>query len=123
LTCSNCLPCCVRTPSYFQNCKSQRTDNKYAARGGAVTECESKLQFIQPDWPAPDTVRALVTTRQGGVSLPPFESCNLGLHVGDNPEHVQQNRQRLQQHLATVYKPQWLRQVHGNRAVAAKPDA
>lgn len=88
-----------------------------------MTECESKLQFIQPDWPAPETVRALVTTRQGGVSLPPFKSFNLGLHVGDNPEHVQQNRQRLQQYLGTANKPQWLRQVHGNRVVAAKPDA
>lgn len=38
--------------------------------------------LLFPDWPAPASVRACVTTRQGGVSLPPYESFNLGDHVG-----------------------------------------
>lgn len=82
----------------------------------------TELQLITPDWPAPANVRALVTTRQGGVSSPPFDTFNLGLHVQDKPEHVQQNRQRLQQHLGASHEPQWLRQVHGKQVVAAKPD-
>ena len=37
--------------------------------------------WLLPDWPAPDHVRACVTTRIGGVSLPPYASFNLGEHV------------------------------------------
>ncbi|MEH6357582.1 MAG: peptidoglycan editing factor PgeF [Pseudomonadales bacterium] len=76
--------------------------------------------MISPDWPAPDCVQALVTTRRGGVSQAPFNSFNLGLHVQDNLAHVQQNRQQLQHSLATRYEPQWLQQVHGIGVVAAK---
>lgn len=48
-------------------------------------------------WPALDGlgVTAVVTTRQGGVSAGPYAELNLGLHVGDNPEHVLVNRARL----------------------------
>jgi len=47
-------------------------------------------------WPAfaEHAVDALVTTRQGGVSAGPYESLNLGLHVGDNAEAVLENRRR-----------------------------
>lgn len=50
-------------------------------------------------WPLFDghPVRALVTTRSGGTSGGPYESLNLGLHVGDDPERVVQNRQRAAQ--------------------------
>ena len=41
--------------------------------------------FILPDWPAPPGVRALATTRQGGASRAPWQSFNLGDHVGDDP--------------------------------------
>ena len=34
------------------------------------------------DWPLPPTVRACITTRQGGISQPPFDHNNLALHVG-----------------------------------------
>jgi len=67
-------------------------------------------------------VRALVTTRQGGVSQAPFDSFNPALHVHDDSTHVQQNRQRLQQYLTTRYQPQWLQQVHGSEVIAAKSD-
>ncbi len=66
---------------------------------------------IIPDWPAPAHVRALQTTRQGGVSLPPFESLNLGSHVGDAPLRVARNRQSLNNLLPS--EPVWLEQVHG----------
>ena len=40
-------------------------------------------------------VRKVFTTRAGGVSPSPFDSFNLGDHVGDDPAHVAANRQRL----------------------------
>ncbi|MDO9357742.1 MAG: laccase domain-containing protein, partial [Polaromonas sp.] len=45
-----------------------------------------------PDWPAPPGVRAVFTTRQGGVSPHPYDSLNLGDHVGDLPQNVATNR-------------------------------
>ena len=66
-------------------------------------------QLIIPGWPAP--VRALQTTRAGGVSLAPYGSLNLGSHVGDAPLHVARNRQSLSTLLPG--EPVWLEQVHG----------
>ena len=63
----------------------------------------------------PSRVVALQTTRAGGVSLPPFDSFNLGSHVGDAPEAVTANRARLADHLPS--SPTWLSQVHGIAAV------
>ncbi|HCN46268.1 MAG TPA: multi-copper polyphenol oxidoreductase, partial [Pseudomonas sp.] len=51
--------------------------------------------LLIPDWPAPAGVRACVTTRAGGVSLPPYDTFNLGDHVGDTPDAVAENRARL----------------------------
>lgn len=73
--------------------------------------------WIEPDWPAPKTVRAVMTTRSGGVSLPPYDSMNLATHVGDDAGFVQQNRQRLQQIMDLSLQPLWLNQVHGTRIV------
>ena len=67
--------------------------------------------WLVPDWPAPSHVRALFTTRVGGVSHAPFDSLNLGDHVGDAPEAVRANRERLRQALGA--KPVFLQQVHG----------
>lgn len=69
--------------------------------------------LILPQWPQPETVRSCSTTRQGGVSLPPYDSLNLGSHVSDLPEHVTTNRQRLQQLASLPSAPHWLEQVHG----------
>lgn len=66
--------------------------------------------------PFPENIKIHFTTKAGGVSLPPFASNNLGLHVEDNAMHVLQNRQNLQEQLA-VDSIQWLKQVHGNTAV------
>ena len=74
------------------------------------------LSCIVPDWPAPRAVRALVSTRAGGVSLPPYDSLNLAGHVGDAPQAVADNRARLRGLLPA--EPVWLEQVHGC-AVAA----
>jgi len=69
--------------------------------------------WIVPDWPAPDSVRAVITTRAGGCSQPPFDSLNLADHVDDNPAHVAKNRTKLSQVLGLASEPMWLEQVHG----------
>ncbi len=70
-------------------------------------------QFLLPDWPAPPGVRVLSTTRQGGGSAAPWESLNLGQHVGDVPEAVSANRRRVREAGGLPAEPHWLRQVHG----------
>lgn len=67
---------------------------------------------IIPDWPAPPNVRALQTTRDGGVSVGAYASFNLGDHVGDDPVAVARNRALLRVDLPS--DPIWLKQVHGN---------
>ncbi|KAF0813063.1 Laccase domain protein YfiH [Andreprevotia sp. IGB-42] len=67
--------------------------------------------WIIPDWPAPAQVRALVTTRNGGVSSAPYASLNLGDHVGDDIAAVTANRALVGRHLPAA--PLWLTQVHG----------
>ncbi|WP_298187097.1 peptidoglycan editing factor PgeF [uncultured Pseudomonas sp.] len=77
--------------------------------------------WLMPQWPAPAKVNACVTTRSGGVSLTPYDTLNLGEHVGDDPQAVAKNRQRLVSLLGC--KPAWLQQVHGVAAVEANPAA
>ena len=72
---------------------------------------------IIPDWPAPANVRALQTTRDGGVSVGAYASFNLGDHVGDDPVAVARNRALLRATLPAG--PVWLKQVHGNIVVDA----
>ena len=75
--------------------------------------------FIFPDWPAPSGVRAASTLRTGGVSHAPFDTFNLGAHVGDDPALVAENRRRLRRELQLSVEPFWLEQVHGTRVVRA----
>jgi hypothetical protein len=77
--------------------------------------------WIVPDWPAPPTVRALFTTRNGGTSIGPYASLNLGDHVGDDPLNVKKNRSLLRQMLPS--EPMWLKQVHGTAAVDVDNDS
>ncbi|WP_100525272.1 peptidoglycan editing factor PgeF [Mycobacteroides abscessus] len=60
-------------------------------------------------------VRRVTTTRRGGVSRAPFDSFNLGDHVGDDPGAVAANRSRL---AAALGVPDdhliWMQQVHGD---------
>ncbi|QLK62510.1 polyphenol oxidase [Enterobacteriaceae bacterium Kacie_13] len=73
--------------------------------------------LIRPQWPQPASVRSCATTREGGISLPPFDSFNLGSHVGDNPQHVIANRLRLIALGDLPAAPHWLEQVHGTNVV------
>ncbi|KAB2924714.1 MAG: peptidoglycan editing factor PgeF [Dechloromonas sp.] len=70
-----------------------------------------------PAWPAPTHVRALQTLRTGGGSPAPWDSFNLGDHVGDDPARVAANRAALRSLLPA--EPCWLNQVHGTRVVDA----
>jgi polyphenol oxidase len=68
-------------------------------------------------------VRAVFTTRHGGCSAAPFDSLNLGDHVGDAADKVAENRRTLQ--TAIDARPVFLRQVHGTSSIelqSATPD-
>lgn len=73
---------------------------------------EKMIDPLWADWPAPENVKALTTTRQGGVSQGDFASLNLADHVEDGIEAVEKNRQILCQSLS-IKEPVWLKQVHG----------
>ncbi len=77
-----------------------------------------KSSLIVPDWPAPSNVRFLQTTRLGGFSLLPYDSLNLGAHVGDDPVRVERNRNLLNDMLPS--EPLWLEQVHGTSVALAE---
>lgn len=77
----------------------------------------SEADLIVPDWPAPDNVKALQTTRSGGISVAPYDGLNLGAHVGDAPLNVAYNRQLLADFVPT--EPLWLDQVHGTTVIDA----
>lgn len=66
---------------------------------------------LVPQWPVGPGVRALCSTRAGGVSGPPWDTLNLGDHVGDDPSAVAANRRLYAQRLGV--RPVFLRQVHG----------
>jgi len=62
-------------------------------------------------------VRRVVTTRAGGASRPPYDTFNLGDHVGDDAGDVYANRKRLATELGlTEDRLAWMEQVHGRTA-------
>ena len=76
--------------------------------------------WLVPDWPAPAGVHALCTTRAGGTSQAPYDSLNLGTHVGDDPAAVSANRLALQSALQAHTpgaRATFLNQVHGDGVV------
>lgn len=88
------------------------------------------MGLIHPQWPAPDRVRAIFTTREEGVSQGVYAGLNLGAHVADEPAHVAANRRQLTSLLQLPQEPIWLEQVHGvavyrvdapSRAMPVKP--
>ena len=70
------------------------------------------LTGMTPQWQVASGVTAFSTTRLGGVSAAPYESLNLGLHVGDELQAVQENRRRVQESFALPAEPCWLNQTH-----------
>jgi YfiH family protein len=71
------------------------------------------VDMLMPDWPAHPRVRAAMTLRTGGVSSAPYDTLNLGAHVGDDPAAVAENRRRVRESLRLPSEPVWLEQVHG----------
>ncbi len=62
------------------------------------------------------SVRRVITTRAGGVSAPPFDTFNLGDHVGDDPAAVAANRSRLAAAAGLdTDRVVWMNQAHGDR--------
>jgi len=76
--------------------------------------------FLCPPWSGRYGVEVYSTTRLGGISAPPFDSLNLGLHVDDIVESVTENREILKRSLMLKQEPLWLNQVHGNAIVKAE---
>ncbi|MEZ9368350.1 peptidoglycan editing factor PgeF [Shewanella sp. 10N.286.51.B2] len=69
--------------------------------------------MFKASWPLPDNVAIAMTNRHGGVSKPPYDSLNLGLHVGDVVADVMANRALLQTAHSIQSPLVWLEQVHG----------
>ncbi len=81
--------------------------------------------YIDVEWPAPRGVRAICTTRVGGVSRGICASFNIGARCGDDAVAVAANRHQLRASLGLQREPGWLRQVHGTcvvRLPAAEPE-
>ena len=79
-----------------------------------MTTLPKPSDWLVPDWSATG-VGALMTTRFGGVSAPPFDSFNLRSQTGDMPAAVAENQARLARIAGAV--PVYLNQVHGARVV------
>jgi purine-nucleoside/S-methyl-5'-thioadenosine phosphorylase / adenosine deaminase len=66
-------------------------------------------------------IRRVTTTRAGGVSSPPFDTFNLGDHVGDDPAAVAANRKRLTDTIGLGDDGVvWMNQVHGDHVVVVE---
>jgi polyphenol oxidase len=67
-------------------------------------------------------IEVAVTTRHGGVSGSPYDTLNLGLHVGDDPRHVIENRRRAARAFGvTLEDTVFCRQIHGVQAAIVGP--
>ncbi len=76
-----------------------------------------KITALSPPWQTPSNVRAFSTTRQGGFSVAPYTSFNLGHHVGDDQTAVQNNRILLTEQLGLPQFPLFLNQVHSTKII------
>ncbi len=72
--------------------------------------------IISANWQVPAHVKAYCSTRQQGYSAAPYDSLNLGTHVGDDPQTVAKNRAALKKHVDLPAEPQWLEQTHSTCA-------
>lgn len=90
--------------------------------GFSLTHWMIILSILTPDWPAPRTIRAATTLRYPGASLAPYDGNNMGLHVGDDLQHVLANRRALTDELNLPGEPEWLEQTHSTRCVVVEDD-
>src|SRR5204862_77989 len=90
------------------------------ADAAPLTQSLAILEYLEETHPEPpllpqDAAGALMTTREGGASVGPYASMNLGVAVGDDPKTVAANRDFFA--AACRAAPVFLRQVHGTRVV------
>jgi YfiH family protein len=97
--------------------RPRREDDERCAGVVAMMSASETAELITPEWAVPLGVRAAMTTRLGGVSAAPWDSLNLGVHVGDNPAAVLENRLRVRREANLPSEPVWLEQVHGTSVV------
>ena len=78
---------------------------------------EGEVRLLRLErWEAHAGVTAGFTTRYGGVSAAPLQTLNTALHVGDEPQAVAANRERVAGALGwDVAAWTCAEQVHGNR--------
>ncbi|MCK9141126.1 peptidoglycan editing factor PgeF [Haemophilus influenzae] len=75
------------------------------------------MQVINPNWNVSKNIHAFTTTREGGVSLEPYLSFNLGDHVGDDKSAVKTNRTLLVEKFCLPQTPIFLTQTHSTRVI------
>jgi len=75
------------------------------------------VDWLTPEWPAFESIRAVCTTRTGGISGPPYDEFNLATHVNDQADLVTTNRLKLDEDLALPSSPVWLDQIHSQVVV------
>lgn len=73
------------------------------------------MKILEAHWPAPPSIRAVTTTRMGGVSQADYGAMNLAAHVGDDVQNVAKNRRILREALRLPNEPIWLEQSHSTR--------
>ena len=73
------------------------------------------MTHIIPNWPAPNSIKAFASTRIGGCSKAPYQGLNLGMHVGDDPNVVERNRQVIEAEANMPSAPVWLNQTHSTQ--------
>ena len=71
--------------------------------------------YVVPE-PEPEGARVWYFTRRGGVSEPPFDSLNISLKVGDDPDAIAENRNRIRGAM-DGRESAWVRQVAGDGVV------
>ncbi|MFU2059662.1 peptidoglycan editing factor PgeF [Avibacterium volantium] len=75
------------------------------------------MDALKPNWTAPANIHAFTTLRQGGVSQAPYDSFNLGDHVGDDKNSVKTNRTLLVEQFHLPQLPLFLNQTHSTRVI------
>lgn len=76
--------------------------------------------LIFPDWPAPESINAVSTTRHGGFSQPPYDQFNLANNVGDEPNFIIKNRNYLIDLAQLPESPRWLNQFHSTQVINSR---
>ncbi len=75
------------------------------------------MAIFTPDWPLPNSVSAVSTTRNLGYSKAPYHQFNLATHVDDDSDSVKKNRQLLIEQANLPEAPRWLTQPHSDKVI------